>query len=358
MRELSAQLLRWHAQQASYAVATAVDVTGSAPRLPGATMAVNDEGAVLGSISGGCVEAAVYDLCGQVMRSGMPAWETFGYSDSDAFAVGLTCGGEVQVFVHRVTPQEYPAIEAVVRAEHPITLVRDLRTGEISAIGLRETAGAKFEPAVVQQALGMLDAAASGVQVIGCDDDHRTVFIQSFGSQPRLIVCGATDFSAALCQVGRLLGYRVTVCDARSVFTTKARFPDADEVVVDWPHRYLGRAQVDSRTAVCVLTHDPKFDIPVLQLALRLPIGYVGAMGSRRADADRRSRLRAAGLTEFELRRLHSPIGLELGGRTPEEIAVAIAAEIVAVRRGGSTRPLSATNRPIHAVSDAQPSSA
>ena len=133
MRELSAQLLRWHAQQASYAVATAVDVTGSAPRLPGATMAVNDEGAVMGSISGGCVEAAVYDLCGQVMRSGMPAWETFGYSDSDAFAVGLTCGGEVQVFVHRVTPQEYPAIEAVVRAEHPITLVRDLRTGEISA---------------------------------------------------------------------------------------------------------------------------------------------------------------------------------------------------------------------------------
>ncbi len=163
-----------------------------------------------------------------------------------------------------------------------------------------------------------------------------------------MIVFGAIDFASALVRAGKFLGYHVTVCDARPVFATKARFPDADELVVDWPHRYLAATGVDARTVLCVLTHDAKFDIPLLEAALRLPVAYVGAMGSRRTHLERNDRLRDAGVTEPELARLHSPIGLDLGARTPEETALSIAAEIVADRRGGSGVPLTGAHTPIH----------
>ena len=168
-----------------------------------------------------------------------------------------------------------------------------------------------------------------------------------------MIVFGAIDFAAALARVGAFMGYRVTVCDARPVFATASRFRDADEVVVDWPHRYLAAeaeaGRIDSRTVLAVLTHDPKFDVPVLEVALRLPeVAYVGAMGSRRTHDDRLKRLREAGLGESELERLSSPIGLDLGARTPEETAVSIAAEVVALRWGGAGERLSGTAGPIH----------
>jgi xanthine dehydrogenase accessory factor len=163
-----------------------------------------------------------------------------------------------------------------------------------------------------------------------------------------MLVFGAIDFAAAVARAGKFLGYRVTVCDARPVFATRRRFPDADEVVTDWPHRYLSRQNVDARTVICVLTHDPKFDVPLLEVALRTPAGYIGAMGSRRTHDDRLARLREVGLTEDELARLRSPIGLDLGARTPEETAVAIAAELIQLRWGGSGRPLTATTGRIH----------
>ncbi|WP_280274039.1 XdhC family protein [Nocardia wallacei] len=390
MRELAAELLRWHAANTVYALATIVGVSGSAPRPLGATMAVDEAGNVRGSLSGGCVEGAVYELCQEVLATGAPARRTFGFSADDAFAVGLTCGGELDVFVHRVTPESYPAIEAALDIEHAAAIVRDLDTGAITTLrfrvgasaetethgtgqlvvgaageavggvgeegravgvgwgGVGEIVGAAMDSAVVRVGWAMLESGGSGVRVVGCADRERTVFVDSFAPPPRMIVFGATDFAVALCRVGKLLGYRVTVCEARPAFADRARLPDADEVVRDWPHRYLARTPVDARTVLCVLTHDPKFDIPVLSTALRLPVAYVGAMGSRRADRERRAQLRAAGVTESQLALLHSPIGLELGGQTPEETAVAIGAEIVAVRRGGSARPLSATERPIH----------
>ncbi|MFJ1456339.1 XdhC family protein [Nocardia sp. N2S4-5] len=358
MRELAAELLRWHAANTVYALATIVGVSGSAPRPLGATMAVDEAGNVRGSLSGGCVEGAVYELCQEVLATGAPARRTFGFSADDAFAVGLTCGGELDVFVHRVTPESYPAIEAALDIEHAAAIVRDLDTGAITTLrsrvdmeaadGAGEIVGVAMDSAVVRVGWAMLESGGSGVRVVGCADRERTVFVDSFAPPPRMIVFGATDFAVALCRVGKLLGYRVTVCEARPAFADRARLPDADEVVRDWPHRYLARTPVDARTVLCVLTHDPKFDIPVLSTALRLPVAYVGAMGSRRADRERRAQLRAAGVTESELALLHSPIGLELGGQTPEETAVAIGAEIVAVRRGGSARPLSATERPIH----------
>jgi xanthine dehydrogenase accessory factor len=163
-----------------------------------------------------------------------------------------------------------------------------------------------------------------------------------------MIVFGAIDFASALVRIGKFLGHHVTVCDARPVFATRTRFPEADEIVVEWPHRYLERTHVDARTVLCVLTHDAKFDVPLLRLALRLPVAYVGAMGSRRTHLDRERRLRQEGVTDLELARLRSPIGLDLGARTPEETALSIASEIVAHRRGGTGVPLTGAHTPIH----------
>ncbi|WP_051027257.1 XdhC family protein [Nocardia higoensis] len=375
MRELAGQLSRWHAEGVPYALATVVAVRGSAPRSIGAVMAVDAAGTVRGSLSGGCVEAAVLEVCREVLVTGTPVRQSFGYEDADAFAVGLTCGGELDVFVQRVTAADHAVIEAVLREDIPVALVRDLDSGALLAVTDTDTtisAGASascvqvggtgapppvsaMPPAVVEQARAMLDAGSSGVCAVGCGPDERTVLVESFTTRPRMIVFGATDFTVALCRVGALLGYRVTVCEARPAFADPARIPEADEVVVAWPHRYLRDTDVDARTVICVLTHDPKFDIPVLAEALRLPVAYVGAMGSRHTDRERRAKLREAGVGERELGRLRSPIGLELGGRTPEETAVAIAAEIVAVRHGGSAQALSATDRPIHPAASGEP---
>ena len=184
------------------------------------------------------------------------------------------------------------------------------------------------------------------------------MFVESFAPPPRMIVFGAIDFAAAVAKMGNFLGYRVTVCDARPVFATASRFPGANEVVVEWPHRYLAAeaaaGRIDARTVITVLTHDPKFDVPVLEVALRLPeVGYIGAMGSRRTHDDRLERLREAGLTEAELARMSSPIGLDLGARTPEETAVSIAAEMIAQHWGGGGVRLAEREGPIHLATGA-----
>ncbi|MGO9157349.1 XdhC family protein, partial [Mycobacterium sp.] len=224
---------------------------------------------------------------------------------------------------------------------------------------------ARLDAAVDDDVRGMLAQGLTRIRRYGEHGERRgddlSVFVNSFAPPPRMLVFGAIDFAAALAQQGSFLGYRVTVCDARPVFATRTRFPTADEVVVDWPHRYLAAeaaaGAIDQSTVICVLTHDPKFDVPVLEVALRLPhVGYVGAMGSRRTHDDRTGRLRAAGLTGAELRRLSSPIGLDLGARTPEETAVSIAADIIARRWGGGGRPLAEIVGRIHhdAREDAQ----
>lgn len=351
MRELAAHLAGWHAEEVEYALATVVDIRGSAPLPLGASMAVDASGAVRGSLSGGCVEGAVYDLCTAVLASGVPVRQRFGYSDSDAFAVGLTCGGELEVFVQRIGAAERPVLETALNARGSAALVRDLATGETVAVTPESVIGSGGDPPESMAAFARSAAqqGVCGIRTIGCGASARELFAESFTAPPRMIVFGATVFADALARVGRLLGYRVTICEARPVFADRGGYPEYVEVAAEWPDRYLRTTGVDSRTVLCVLTHDPKFDIPVLVEALRLPVAYVGAMGSRRADIERRARLREAGVTAAQLARLHSPIGLELGGRTPEETAVAIGAEIIAHRHGGSARSLSATTRPIHA---------
>ncbi|MFE2261226.1 XdhC family protein [Streptomyces griseosporeus] len=368
MLDIAEELNRWVEQGRDFAVATVVAVGGSAPRQPGAALAVDADGTAIGSVSGGCVEGAVYELCRQALEDGETVLERFGYSDEDAFAVGLTCGGVIDILV---TP---------VRAADPVrpvfaTALAGAARGEAAAVArivsgpaqLRGRAllvgtdgsfeggfGAhpELDRTVAAEAGAFLDAGRTGTLEIGEQGSRcgapLTLLIESSVPPPRMIVFGAIDFASALVRIGKFLGYHVTVCDAREVFATRTRFPEADEIVVEWPHRYLERTAVDARTVLCVLTHDAKFDVPLLKLALRLPVAYVGAMGSRRTHLDRNRRLREVGVTDLELARLRSPIGLDLGARTPEETALSIAAEIVANRRGGSGVALTGAHTPIH----------
>lgn len=368
MLDIADELDRWVEQGRTFAVATVVAVGGSAPRQPGAALAVDQDGTAIGSVSGGCVEGAVYELCRQALDDGAAVRERFGYSDEDAFAVGLTCGGVIDILVTPVRaddparPVLAAALAASARGEAAalarITdgpaellgralLVRPDDSYEGSLGGHRE-----LDRTAAAEARALLDAGRTGPVTIGADGSRCgrpvTLLVESSVPPPRMIVFGAIDFAAALVRAGKFLGYHVTVCDARPVFATRTRFPEADELVVEWPHRYLRSTTVDARTVLCVLTHDAKFDVPLLETALKLPVAYIGAMGSRRTHLDRNERLREAGVTERQLARLRSPIGLDLGARTPEETALSIAAEIIADRRGGSGLPLTGAHTPIH----------
>ncbi|WP_336054655.1 XdhC/CoxI family protein [Streptomyces sp. CA2R101] len=397
MLDIAEELHRWVGQGRDFAVATVVATHGSAPRRPGAALAVDSDGTAIGSVSGGCVEGAVYELCQDALRTGEPVLESFGYSDEDAFAVGLTCGGIIDILVQPVRaggrPEggQAPGEPADATARTLAAGLAAAATGEVAALariieGPAELRGRALlvrpdgshtgtlggHPALDRTATALtralLDAGRTTTIEIGSgpapEDDARGegaaqpageqcgtpvhLLVESSVPAPRMIVFGAIDFAAALVKVGKFLNYHVTVCDARPVFATRTRFPDADEIVVDWPHRYLDSQDLDARAVLCVLTHDAKFDVPLLERALKLPVAYVGAMGSRRTHLDRLQRLRDTGLTELELNRLRSPIGLDLGARTPEETALSIAAEIVANRRGGTGVPLTGAHTPIH----------
>ncbi|MCC0576457.1 XdhC family protein [Streptomyces californicus] len=368
MLDIAGELHRWIEEGREFAVGTVVSVGGSAPRGPGAALAVDSAGAAIGSVSGGCVEGAVYELCAQALQDGGTVRERFGYSDEDAFAVGLTCGGVLDIMVTPVradSPQRevLRAGLAAAVAGGPAALARvvdgpDALLGR--ALLVRADGSAEgglgghpeLDRTAAAEAAALLDTGRTGTIALSEDGSHcpggLTLLVESSVEPPRMIVFGAVDFAAALVRAGKFLGHHVTVCDARSVFATAARFPEADEVVVDWPHRYLRRTRTDARTVLCVLTHEARFDVPLLTEALRMPAAFIGAMGSRRTHEDRTRRLREAGVSDGELARLRSPIGLDLGARTPEETALSIAAEIVAARRGGTGRPLTGGAEPIH----------
>ncbi len=378
MREVLPELMRWWEAGESVGMGTVVATFRSAPRPPGASMLVGPAGEAVGSVSGGCVEGAVYELGQSVAAEGTPLLQRYGVSDDDAFAVGLTCGGILDVFVEKVSPETFPelggiaadieagrAVAVATVVDHPdparvgrrvVVRPEDAEVGH-GALVEGSLGTSRADAAVVDDVRGLLAAGHHQTLTYGPDGERRgegmRVFVWAFAPAPRMLVFGAIDFAAAVARMGAFLGYHVTVCDARPVFATHSRFPAADEVVVTWPHRYLAAeaaaGRVDRRTVVAVLTHDPKFDVPLLEVALRLPeVGYVGAMGSRATHEDRLTRLVEAGLTEAELGRLSSPIGLDLGARTPEETAVSIAAEIVALQWGGGGARLSALEDRIH----------
>jgi xanthine dehydrogenase accessory factor len=368
------QLLPWWEAGERVGVGTVVATFQSAPRAPGASMLVGPGGEAVGSVSGGCVEGAVYDLAEQVLSDRRPVLQRYGVSDEDAFAVGLTCGGILDVFVEVVDRDTFPElgeVAAAIEAGEPIAVATLVEHADAARVGRRlvvrpdghergvsgTLGSSRADDAVAADARGLLESGRNETLHYGPDGQRRgegmSVFVASYAPKPRLLVFGAIDFAAAVAKVGSFLGYHVTVCDARPVFATATRFPEADEVIVRWPHKYLAEeaesGRIDGRTVLCVLTHDPKFDVPLLEVALRLPdIAYVGAMGSRRTHDDRVKRLEEAGLTDAELARLSSPIGLDLGARTPEETAVSIAAEIIALRWGGGGTRLIEQEGPIH----------
>ena len=380
MRDVLPELMQWWRAGEAVGVGTVVATFRSAPRPAGASMLVGPGGEAVGSVSGGCVEGAVYELGQEVMASGAPVLQRYGVSDDDAFAVGLTCGGILDVFVETVSPETFPELGAVaddIEAGRPVAVATVIDHPDPAWVGRRlvvrpedavgadgdermpsgSLGSARADGAVADDARGLLAAGRTETLTYGPDGERRgegmRVFVAAYAPRPRMFVFGAIDFAAAVAHVGSFLGYRVTVCDARPVFATASRFPAADEVVVEWPHRYLAAeveaGRVDERAVVCVLTHDPKFDVPLLEVALRMPsVAYVGAMGSRRTHDDRLERLREAGITDAELDRLSSPIGLDLGARTPEETAVSIAAEIVALQWGGGGKRLQETAGAIH----------
>jgi xanthine dehydrogenase accessory factor len=389
VREVLKELMGWWDAGETVGVGTVVGTWRSAPRQPGASMLVGPGGEAVGSVSGGCVEGAVYELGQEVVDTGTPVLQRYGISDDDAFAVGLTCGGILDVYVEKVSKDTFPELGAVVAdietgrpvavatviehpdpawlgrrlVVHPEAVEEEGTRGNAgaeagsAAYGSMSLGSARADDAVRDDAQGLLAQGRTATLSYGPDGERRgegmRVFVQVHAPKPRMLVFGAIDFAAAVARVGSFLGYHVTVCDARPVFATKTRFPAADEVIVRWPHEYLREeveaGRIDGRTVLAVLTHDPKFDVPLLEVALRLPeVAYIGAMGSRRTHEDRLERLREAGLTDEELGRMSSPIGLDLGARTPEETAVSIAAEIIALRWGGQGERLTELAGPIH----------
>ncbi|MFG3323622.1 XdhC family protein [Streptomyces sp. NPDC048171] len=368
MLDVAEHLLRWIKADQDFAVATVVAVSGSAPRQPGAALAVDAEGTAVGSVSGGCVEGAVYELCQDSLSTGRSVVQRFGYSDEDAFAVGLTCGGVIDILTTPVRRADsyrplFASALAAVCAGEPVAVARVV-DGPDRYIGrtllMRDDGSVEgtldgnveLDQVAAAEARALLEVGHTATITVGADGSYcgqpLRLLVEVSAPPPRMIVFGAIDFAAALVRLGKFLGYHVTVCDARSVFATRRRFEEADEVIVEWPHRYLESTDVDQRTVLCVLTHDAKFDVPLLERALRLPVAYVGAMGSRRTHEDRVKRLRESGTTDEELARLHAPIGLNLGARTPEETALSIVAELVASRRGGDGSPLTGTRSRIH----------
>ncbi|WEO78940.1 XdhC family protein [Cryobacterium sp. SO2] len=370
MLEIAGPVLDALAQGHRVAIATVTRVLGSAPRTLGTAMAVTDSGAVIGSISGGCVEGAIYESAQEVLETGEGRHTEFGVTDDDAFAVGLSCGGTVGVYLGELGP----AGSRNGLAEAARVQLARAATGQAAGLALvvsgagagliltpdgasadtaglpTDTAGLPADAArrIRAELRARLAGGGTALGAVDCDGVTSRVLYLVAQTPPRCLIFGAVDFAAALSAAASLLGYRVTVCDARAVFATPERFPAAAEVVVEWPSDYLARTDTDSRTVVCVLTHDEKFDLPLLRTALGLDVAYVGAMGSRRTHDRRMLRLRDAGVAEADLHRLHSPIGLDLGASSPEETAVSILAEVLAARSGASGSSLRDLPGPIH----------
>ena len=351
-------LLRADAAVAAVAAVTVTSVARSAPRGAGATMAVTADGRVIGSISGGCVEGDAIALAYSVLAGAPSAQARFGFDDDTAHAAGLACGGSVEVIAYRVRPDD-PVARAALEA------VEGGRGVTVGVVLAGESAGQVLGGASLQEALHDPDgtiahAIAWRETLVARTRDGAPVLVMSAAPRPVLIILGAGEHAAALCRVGAAAGFAVTVCDPWETLVTRDRFPAAARTVTALPHEFLRRldaSELDARAAVCVLTHDERLDIPAIEAALTLPVGFVGAMGARSSVARRLALLREAGVPEIDLARLHSPLGLDLGGSSPDETAVSVLAEIVSSRHGGSGAPLregtGALHRTTHAELDA-----
>jgi xanthine dehydrogenase accessory factor len=348
MKDVLTEVSRWKERGDRIAIATVVDVQRSAPRAPGAKMAVNERGEIAGGVSGGCVEGAVVEIAEQVMGGAGPQLVHFGIADSEAWDVGLPCGGEIDVWIQAYEPGRFEELAREGARAAEVTLLEGARPGAkllIEADGARS--GSLGAPELDDEAV-----RAAG-ELLWTDTSERRgpLFVDVIAPAPRLILFGAVDIAAPLCTLARASGWRPYVVDPRARFATPDRFPDAEEVIAAWPDEaFAWLGGIDPATSIVVLTHDPKLDDAALTVALRSVAGFVGAMGSRRAQASRRERLLAAGFGEDELERLSAPVGLDLGAITRQETALSILAEVVAARHARDGGRLAGGGGRIHEV--------
>ncbi len=333
MRDILSDIELWRTEGRRVALATVVQTWGSAPRPAGGKMALTADGKIAGSVSGGCVENAVVEAGKQTLATGTPRLLRFGVADDTAWSVGLACGGSIDVFVEPLANDLFGPIRDAIRAEQGVAVATVIGGAE-GRIGLKLVA---FEGGAT---LGAIDDAALGAARTALSEGasrrvvagEEEIFVDVIAPAARLVIVGGVHIAVALVALARTLGFRTILVDPRESFANPQRFPHADEIVADWPDRALASLAVNSATAIAVLTHDPKLDDPALTAALVSPAFYVGALGSRRTQEKRHKRLLAAGVSEEALSRLYAPIGLDLGGRSPEEIALSIMAQIVAAR--------------------------
>ena len=310
MREVLDELNEWIGGREDIAMATVIETWGSSPRPLGSKMLVTRSGKMAGSVSNGCIESAVFEEAQKVLKSGTPKIAAFGVADDVAFEVGLACGGHIEVFIQPLG-MAHRQLVGMLNRQEPATLRTNLVTGEAEVIS----------------------GTPPGTELARREGD---VFIEPLRRPAHLVIIGAIHIAIPLHRLAKLMGYRVTVIDARAKFATKERFPEADELIVAWPDEAMSKLVIDNSTYVVILTHDPKFDLPALRSVLKKDAGYIGAIGSRKTNANRFDALRREGFTEEQLARVHGPIGMDLGGRGAEETALGILAEITAVRFGGS----------------------
>jgi len=357
MRDVQPEIERWRAAGERVALATVVSVAGSAPRAVGATLAVSERGEIAGSVSGGCVEPDVIEHAQEAIRTGRPVLLSYGITEEqNVEQIGLSCGGEIRVFVERLDEVHERLMEAL-RAERPATLVTVIEASSPATVGRSllvaedgSVTGELGNPALA--ALAADDAAEalrrgeSFARSHTVEEGRAELFVSAFPPPPTLVIVGAGHITIPLTRLAKVLGYRTIVVDAREAFATRERLPEADELLVEWPDEALARLPISTATSIAVLTHDEKFDVPALVAALRSPAGYVGAIGSRGTRERRDARLREAGVTDEQIARIHGPIGLDIGAKSPEEIALAILAQVVAVRHGRGARAAVAKGEP------------
>jgi len=332
--------------------AVVTQVWGSAPRPEGASLLADAAGRMAGSVSGGCVESAAAEAIREAIARGTPTKASWGVTHERAWEMGLSCGGTIEVFVEPSVRAEVLAaarresgsvVATVIGGAAPLgsgLLVEE--QGEPARLG---SLPAALQAPIAERATRALAGITSRVERIAGEAGEVEVFLEVFPRRPTLLIFGGVHIATALVRLAKPLGFRTVVADGREAFLTRERFPDADTLVLGWPAEVFRQVGLDAATCVCLLTHDPKFDEPALELALRSPACYVGAIGSKKTQAHRRERLRAAGFSDAEVARLHGPIGLDLGGRNPAEIALAILAEITAVRYGRNELSLKARER-------------
>jgi xanthine dehydrogenase accessory factor len=348
MNDVLTEITSWRQRGDRIAIATVVGVNRSAPRAPGAKMAISDHGEIAGGVSGGCVEGAVVEIAEQVMSGAEPQLVHFGIADSEAWDVGLPCGGEIDVWIQMYEPGRFEEVARAGNRAAEVTLIEGARAGAkllVEADGART--GTLGAPELDDEA-----ARAAG-DLLWTDTSERQgpLFIDVVAPAPRLILFGAVDIAAPLCTLARAAGWRPYVVDPRGRFATTERFPDAEQVIAAWPEDAFAQlGGIDPATSIVVLTHDPKLDDAALSIALRSPARFIGAMGSRRAQASRRGRLLAAGIGEEELARLSAPVGLNLGAIGREETALSILSEVVAARHGRDGGRLATASGRIHEV--------